>query len=329
MQTIVACLTPPGKAAIATVALRGPNAWPMVRSLFQPANGALPETPSAGRFWFGRFGVDYRDEIVLAVKDDGVELHCHGGVEVVRMIQDLFVERGAVVVGWRQFCGDSAPLLDMLAHAPTARTAGILLDQVNGGWNHVQRNVQRLAQLIPLGQHLIEPWKIVIAGAPNVGKSSLMNALAGFTRSVVAPTPGTTRDVVTLRIAIDGWPIELADTAGIRLTASELERQGIERAHGAIAEADLRLWLLDAAAAPVFPGDSEGWHFVINKIDLPAAWDWESVPAALRISAQTQAGLRELCEVISRALVPAPPTPGEAVPCLPEHIREVLSEPEA
>ena len=329
-ETIVACLTPPGKAAIATIAVRGPQAWPITRSLFQPANGALPDEPNAGRFWFGRFGVENRDEIVLAAKDDGVELHCHGGVEVVRMIQELFVERGAVIVPWQQFFTDSAHLLDLLAHAPTARTAGILLDQVNGAWSDAARHdVERLVHLISLGQHLVEPWKIVIAGAPNVGKSSLMNALAGFTRSVVTPTPGTTRDVVTVRLAIDGWPIELTDTAGIRPTTSDLERQGIERAHDALAAADLRLWLLDGAAEPVFPANSAGWQFVINKIDRPAAWDWQRYPAALRISAQTQAGLRELCEVISRSLVPEPPTPGEPVPCLPEQVRELLSEAEA
>ena len=67
---------------------------------------------------------------------------------------------------------------------------------------------------------------MVIAGAANVGKSSLVNALAGYQRSVVAATPGTTRDVVTALIAVDGWPVELADTAGWRTDADPLERKG-------------------------------------------------------------------------------------------------------
>src|SRR6266542_2331245 len=318
METILACLTPPGKAAIATLAVRGPQAWEMVRQLFEPRKGELPGDPAEQRFWYGKLGAEHADETILAVKaglpTPSVELHCHGGTEVVRMIQELFVERGAIIVPWQRFI-DAAPLLDLLARAPTARTAGILLDQLNGAWSKVTpSDAQRLARLIPLGIHLVEPWKVIIAGAANVGKSSLMNALAGYTRSVVAPTPGTTRDVVTTRIAIDGWPIELIDTAGIRATTSDLERQGIERAQKAIDDADLRFWMLDGAAEPILPANTNGWRFLINKIDLPPAWNWDERTSALRISAQTHAGLSELCDLISRELAPEPPAPGEAVP---------------
>jgi tRNA modification GTPase len=150
---------------------------------------------------------------------------------------------------------------------------------------------------------------VVIAGAPNVGKSSLMNALAGFTRSIVDPTPGTTRDIVSLRVAIDGWPIELTDTAGMRLAASEPEQQGIKRTKDALYDADMRIWLLDGSADPIFPDDMNGWHFVINKMDLPPAWDWQRVPSAPRISAKTGSGLSELCEMIStqraKGLIPS------------------------
>ena len=142
------------------------------------------------------------------------------------------------------------------------------------------RKLQRLNELVSLGRHLVEPWRIVIAGAPNVGKSSLMNALAGYTRSVISPLPGTTRDVVTTRIALDGWPIELTDTAGIHETSNFLERQGIERTHRAEREADLRFWLLDGSAEPAFPEHVERWIMVVNKIDLPAAWDWSLTPRA-------------------------------------------------
>jgi tRNA modification GTPase len=328
VETIVACLTPPGKAAIATIAVRGSNAWALARTLFQPLKGDLPDVPSVGRFWFGRFGAEHRDDVVLAAKENGIEIHCHGGLEVVRLIEELLVERGATLVPWEMFFGPAAPLHSMLTQAPTARSASILLDQVNGAWDKSRRkDVQRLAQLIPLGQHLVEPWKVVLAGAPNVGKSSLMNALAGFPRSIVTPTPGTTRDVVTLRVAIDGWPIELTDTAGIRATESDLERQGIERALAAVRDADLRIWLLDGSEPPILPEFAARWQFVINKIDLPAAWDWRQIDGAVLISAQTQAGLAELCEVMSRALVPQPPpAPHEPVPCTSEQIAWVRSQ---
>ena len=67
-----------------------------------------------------------------------------------------------------------------------------------------------------VGLRLVSGWRVVLAGRPNVGKSRLLNALAGYERAIVDPTPGTTRDVVTVRTALDGWPVELADTAGLR-----------------------------------------------------------------------------------------------------------------
>jgi tRNA modification GTPase len=331
METIIAVLTPPGKAAIATLAVRGPLAWAIARELFQPHSGELPQDPFDRHYWFGRFGVDQRDEIVLTVKEamePSLAIHCHGGVEVVRMIEELHVERGVRAVSWQTFIGHDATLLDLLARAPTMRTAAILLDQVDGAFEkHTQRgdSIEELATRVSLGRHLVEPWKIAIAGAPNVGKSSLMNALAGFTRSIVAAMPGTTRDVVRLRVAIDGWPVELIDTAGIRETSEKLEGAGIERAYVAIDDADLRLWLLDGASAPVFPSEKGRWVFVINKIDLPAAWDWTSVDA-LHISAQTQAGVSKLCDVISRRLVPDPPASGACVPCTAAQIAWVLDQ---
>jgi tRNA modification GTPase len=166
----------------------------------------------------------------------------------------------------------------------------------------------------------VSGWRVVVAGAPNVGKSSLVNALAGFRRSIVAAVPGTTRDLVTTRLAVDGWPVELADTAGLRAGAATLEEQGMERARSAVAAADVCLWILDGADAPVWPGQeqlaahSEAVRPVINKVDLPAAWDWGQAASALRVSAQTGEGLAELCEGLASWLVPDPPPPGAAVP---------------
>lgn len=319
MDTFIALLTPPGKAAIATLALRGPRAWDLTRALFSPKYGQLPDEPTPGRHWFGKLGREHADDAILAVKEHSIELHCHGGLEVVRWLTDLFVESGAVAVPWQDFV-DNGALLNLLARAPTTRTASILLDQINGAWEHVTPDqAPRLRELIPLGKHLVEPWKIVLAGAPNAGKSSLMNALAGYTRSIVAPTPGTTRDVVTTRIAIDGWPVELIDTAGLRETPSSLERQGIERATQAAKDADLRLWLLDGSAEPVHAPPGQDWKLVINKVDLPPAWNWDDAVPSMRLSARSGAGVPELCDWISRTLVPVVPSPGQAVPCLQEH----------
>src|SRR5262249_48705446 len=119
--------------------------------------------------------------------------------------------------------------------------------------------------------------------------------------------------------ALDGWPVEMSDTAGWRAAAEPVESEGIARAQAAVREADLCLWLLDASTAPQFPPDiGVLLLLVVNKIDLPPAWDVESVPDAMRVSAKTGTGIAELCAVIGRRLVPDPPPPGAPVPFSPQ-----------
>jgi tRNA modification GTPase len=334
--TVAACLTPPAAGAIATLAVRGPAAWDIVRGLFRPHSRdvrPLPEAPEVGRVWYGWLGGAVADQVVLAVRAvrplPWVEIHCHGGPQVVRLLLDLLAERGARAGPWQDFARLAAddPLqalaAEALAAAPTLRTAAILLDQYRGAFRRAlggeAAGLARLARLAPVGRHLVEPWKVVLAGAPNVGKSSLLNALAGYQRSIVAPTPGTTRDVVTTTVALDGWPVELADTAGLRQDTGALEGQGIERARGAASSADLCLWVLDASAEPVWPDLPPGRVFlIVNKVDLAPAWDLGRAGGAARVSARTRTGLPELCEAIVRRLVPLAPEPGEPVPFTPE-----------
>src|SRR5438132_4391844 len=99
--TLIACLTPPGAGAIATLAVRGPDAWTITRSLFR---GRLPDAPTAGKFYLGRFGegTDACDEVVLAVKPRWLELHCHGGLEAVRFLRELFAARGVSAGSWQE-----------------------------------------------------------------------------------------------------------------------------------------------------------------------------------------------------------------------------------
>jgi tRNA modification GTPase len=337
-------LTPPGQGAIATLALRGPRAWSITRELFQSSHGGrLPEQPTPGQFrlgWLGDRAKGAADEVVLLVKeaqpDPWLELHCHGGVEVVRLLQEHFESHGVLALGWPDLERQRAPAWQVAAQetlvaAPTVRTAAIALDQWHGAfaqaiaqcaadWHKrdrdaAKRRLESLHSLTNVGRHLVRPWRVVLAGPPNVGKSSLGNALAGYARSVVAPTPGTTRDVVTTAIALDGWPIELADTAGMRGSTDAIEQEGVSRAREVIAAADLCLWLVDGSATPVLPTDtSQRCLLVINKIDLPPAWNWDRMPDASRVSAKTSAGLTELCQRIVERLVPIVPAPGEAVP---------------
>jgi tRNA modification GTPase len=341
--TRIACLTPPGKAAVATLGVRGPLAWTITSTLFRPRQGTLPESPCAGQFWLGQLGAEVRDEVILAVKEItpavSLEIHCHGGAAVVRLIESLYAQGGALVCTWQEIQRDTAgpawqaDALEWLVQAPTERAAAILLDQYEGAFHRAVEEalaalaagrietatelIHRLAHRTALGRHLVHPWSVVIAGAPNVGKSSLVNALAGYTRSVVAATSGTTRDVTTTTLAIDGWPIELGDTAGIRDDAGTIEAEGIARARAAMAKADLCLWVHDGADASCVGVGGLSRQVVINKADLAPAWDWSRFPEAPRVSATSRTGLHELCEAISRWLVPDPPAPGEAVPYSP------------
>src|SRR5206468_12815742 len=105
--------------------------------------------------------------------------------------------------------------------------------------------LDRVIRRAAVGLRLISGWKVVIAGRPNVGKSRLFNAMAGFARAIVDPTPGVTRDVVTFRTAFGGWPVELADTAGLRATEDAIESMGIARSRREQVDADLVLLVLD------------------------------------------------------------------------------------
>ena len=128
-DTVIACLTPPGKAGVATIGVRGPHAWAIARELFQPSQGSLPELPATNKFWYGKIGITHADSAILASKQASpprLEIHCHGGIEIVRFVQELFVQRGAVIISWQEYLSDSSGLLDMLANAPTLRTACLL-----------------------------------------------------------------------------------------------------------------------------------------------------------------------------------------------------------
>jgi tRNA modification GTPase len=163
---------------------------------------------------------------------------------------------------------------------------------------------------------------LVIAGPPNVGKSSLLNALAGFERSIVSPEPGTTRDIVTVETALNGWPVEFADTAGLRDTAAGLEREGGQLASARIREADLCVWVVDATdPQPVWPSETmadESWLYAVNKCDLPPAWNLDAARTAVHVSALSGAGLVGLCSRIVDRLVPLDPPAGTAIPFHPE-----------
>jgi tRNA modification GTPase len=154
------------------------------------------------------------------------------------------------------------------------------------------------------GRILREGIRVVIYGATNAGKSSLLNRLLGYERVIVSDAPGTTRDTIEETINLRGVPVRLLDTAGLRASASEIEREGIARTERSLQKADLRLHIIDRSAsrpAHFVEGAANGNEIVVlNKTDLPEHADWKDCNA-LRISCVTGDGLNTLeSEILSR-----------------------------
>ena len=142
---------------------------------------------------------------------------------------------------------------------------------------------------------------VAIAGPPNVGKSTLMNALARREVAIVSPHAGTTRDVIEVQLDLDGYPVTVIDTAGIRETDDPVEQEGVRRARARAGDADLVLWLSDSSAPKAgHQGTAPHW-LVRNKIDLEAGARpmAEAAPgAAFQISASRGDGLPELISAL-------------------------------
>jgi len=155
----------------------------------------------------------------------------------------------------------------------------------------------------------------VITGKPNVGKSSILNALLGDERAIVTPVPGTTRDIIQETITIGGLPVRLIDTAGLCDSDEEIELAGMERARGKIKHADIVLMVLDASR-PLDHADravadllaDKKPVIVINKIDKPRVWKYDDIAAFLPfntivdVSALHHKGIDELKQIIARII---------------------------
>jgi tRNA modification GTPase len=156
------------------------------------------------------------------------------------------------------------------------------------------------------GERLREGLTVAVVGAPNVGKSSLVNVLARRDVAIVTPLPGTTRDVIEVALELDGLPLTLLDTAGLRDSDDPVEREGIARARSRAALADLRLWVVDHPAHDSVVEDGEiaaaaggAAITVLNKADL---WPNVHMPAGvIRVSALTGEGLDDLLAALSGA----------------------------
>lgn len=338
----VAILTPPGRGAMATISVAGRQATTLVASLFRPAAGRPFGDFPSGRIVFGRWqdpGTAGEDVVVCRRTADDVEIHCHGGRLAARTIVDSLVVHGVQEIPWQDFARRQAvgwieaEARVALAAARTERSAAVLLDQLRGALrlslsealSHIRRGnraeaaaiLRHLERQAGTGLHLAQPWRVVLTGHPNVGKSSLINAILGFERCIVHVEPGTTRDVVTAHTALDGWPVELGDTAGLRDGTDEIEIAGVQRARQQLRQADLVVLVFDVSAP--WTGADEallaewpGALVVHNKSDLAAALQ-AGRPPGLVVSAAQGRGIDTLVREVARRLVPEPPRPAAAV----------------
>ena len=186
---------------------------------------------------------------------------------------------------------------------------GAIGERIDGVLEQLEAVQAQAAQ----GCLLREGMTVVIAGAPNVGKSSLLNRISGRDAAIVTEVPGTTRDVLREYIHLDGLPLNVVDTAGLRVTEDQVEQEGIARARTEISSADVVLAMVDdreqndREAKALLEEFSQGPEFILvrNKIDLSG-----SAPGLLetpfgkeiRISARTGAGLEELVTALKAAV---------------------------
>ena len=313
--------------------------------------------------------------VVCRTSTEISEIHCHGGTVAANRILRHLKEAEITVSRWAELVEGNQGLperewAETLSLAKTARAADALLGMrparlerfVNWLLAYVETgldkatepNAEALAAMQGLeqlqsavantdfGLRLTQPFRVVLTGRPNVGKSSLLNALLGFDRAIVASIPGTTRDVVTGETAFAGWPCSLMDSAGLRDTSDPVETAGIAAALQNIDHANLVILVLDLSQ-PLTTGDREllksvpHSFIVANKADCRAAWSTPDLldssgperprmtdgsspsrgPRLLPVSALTHIGLPELVAAIELRVVPCSPRPEEIFPISP------------
>jgi len=165
----------------------------------------------------------------------------------------------------------------------------------------INKSIGAMAETFRAGRLLREGLKVALVGRPNVGKSSLFNTLIGQDRAIVTEIPGTTRDSLRENLSVNGIPISLFDTAGVRESMDKVESIGVERTHRTIADADFVVVILDGSLPlqtedyEVLSATKENLRLIaINKTDLTSYTDSTTIPAndkIVRISAKTGAGL--------------------------------------
>ena len=394
-DTIVAPATPPGEGGVGILRLSGAQAETLLARTFH--GRIAPSAMLSHRLYHGRLcrsDGSALDEVLAVImraphsytRENVVEVHCHGGSQLLRSALDLFLAAGARLARPGEFTQraflngrldlSQAEAVAALIAARSEQAARAALAQLDGRLSRqlehyttqlrellllleahidfpdddlgaldlpaltgraaaVQAEMVRLLATFDTGRALREGLSVLILGRPNVGKSSLLNALLGEARAIVTEIPGTTRDTVEEQLVLGGFPLRLVDTAGVRHTADPIEQEGVRRARDKAAAADLVLLVVDASQ-PLHAEDQmamalappERTVLVLNKCDLPAvpaAAECASFPRQVVISARHGCGLAALQAAIVAHLGGVSDVAGDGVILTERRHREALA----
>ncbi|HEY8126791.1 MAG TPA: tRNA uridine-5-carboxymethylaminomethyl(34) synthesis GTPase MnmE [Methylocystis sp.] len=209
--------------------------------------------------------------------------------------QALRVAGGALhrkVEGWRAALVESRALLEAeLDFSDEADVGAFSPARLFALLSPLAEDMDAALRLAPASERMRDGFVVIILGRPNVGKSTLINALTRRDLAIVSPVPGTTRDMIEAHLDIGGLPVTLIDTAGLREAADEIERIGVDRTLARVETADLALWLSDSMEAP--PSDEIETIRVATKTDLTPAQE-----GAIGVCALSGDGLETLAAAI-------------------------------
>ena len=328
-DTLACVRTAPAAAAIGSIEIEGPDALPIVQRIFRPAGEHV--SFEEGQILYGRFLDADRiidDGLVGVEGPDRLALHCHGNPLILQQILTLLQKHGAAIITpeqtlARRFFADCNNTIEAEAQLESIKAVSLLgvkiiRNQTTTGllntvrqWldstdsQTLRQEAEEILLRSQIAQRIIRGVRIVIAGPPNSGKSTLLNRLAGRRQALVSETPGTTRDWVTCEGRIEPLQIEWIDTAGLdeRLAGGDdLEQTAQRTTRELLDRCDLILYVMDgtrAAAHPLSPSAAAPVLRILNKSDLPG---FQSGPNAIPISAKDGTGLETLARAILQTL---------------------------